>query len=507
MDRLTPEERERRRAKMNYTEKTIDEFLTCDASTSCKDRAYLKFMMWQLTRGYPRTDPAERAIPLKVAPSEVHHGINLFLPADSEASLNEVRKVLSGGKKVIVGSVRMGYGHHRIAYSALTWALELGAEPYLMDILAPDCVESAIVRDMDKWYSKMSRLASNAGGCIDNMWGSLMLKGDINALRLTIMLAERIRPILAGLPTDVPIITSYPMVGNMAVACGFKTVINLIFDNHPQYFVLVPGALNLVQSPSYFDKLLDMGCPAASLRFAGHWVSSDLCKHVAEDCTARINRCGKHLPRRFLVSVGGAGAQLLFLQQFLVGLKPFLRAGRMRMYINCGDHAHMASGLVAKLRELEIEFAEITDNEQVEELCRKEPLSRVDEPMGTRPVTVFRFVSHFVAFRCTDLLCRVADILVTKPSELAFFPVPKLHIRRVGAHEAFSADRASEIGDGTVECRTVQHAVKKSAMLMEDDSPLFLQMNRSIMRAAQVKTYEGSRIACECALGLKISEP
>ena len=31
--------------------------------------------------------------------------------------------------------------------------------------------------------------------------------------------------------------------------------------------------------------------------------------------------------------------------------------------------------------------------------------------------------------------------------------VPKLHIRRVGAHEAHSAVRAQELGDGTVECR------------------------------------------------------
>ena len=31
--------------------------------------------------------------------------------------------------------------------------------------------------------------------------------------------------------------------------------------------------------------------------------------------------------------------------------------------------------------------------------------------------------------------------------------VPKLHIRRVGAHEAHSAVRAQELGDGSVECR------------------------------------------------------
>lgn len=36
----------------------------------------------------------------------------------------------------------------------------------------------------------------------------------------------------------------------------------------------------------------------------------------------------------------------------------------------------------------------------------------------------------------------VADILCCKPSEMAFYPLPKLMIRRVGDHEAHSATRA-----------------------------------------------------------------
>ena len=40
----------------------------------------------------------------------------------------------------------------------------------------------------------------------------------------------------------------------------------------------------------------------------------------------------------------------------------------------------------------------------------------------------------FEAVYCTNLLMRSADVLVTKPSELAFYPVPKLFIRRVGGH-------------------------------------------------------------------------
>jgi len=356
------------------------------------------------------------------------------------------------------------------------------------------------VRNMDKQYSAMSRLASRMGGMFDAIWGSMTLKADMNMLRFMMILGQKIRPILAGLPRDVPIISTHPIIGNMAIACGFKKVINLVFDNYPQYFVIVPGALNLVQTPSYFDKLLDMGCPAAGLKFAGHWVSHDLCDNVIADSEARLQRCAKQeLPRRFLVAIGGAGAQRAFLEELLQGLKDTLKKRTVRLFINCGDHTHIADAVVSCLKKLDLEWDEVTTSEETEELCRNQPLQAISEPAGWKAVTLFRFTSHFAAFRCTDLAIRIADVLVTKPSELAFFPVPKLHIRRVGAHEAFSAVRAGELGDGTVECRTVPHALQKVQQLAEERSPLFKLMNECIITAAKTGVYEGSRVACESA--------
>ena len=66
------------------------------------------------------------------------------------------------------------------------------------------------------------------------MWGKLMKSGDENALRNTNLMAENLRPLLYGLPKDTPIIATHCLVGNAAVACGFKNVINLVIDNYPQ---------------------------------------------------------------------------------------------------------------------------------------------------------------------------------------------------------------------------------------------------------------------------------
>ncbi|CAE8604647.1 unnamed protein product, partial [Polarella glacialis] len=231
-------------------------------------------------------------------------------------------------------------------------------------------------------------------------------------------------------------------------------------------------------------------------------VSSDICLNAAEDCRARIARCNKvELPRRFLIAVGGAGAQKAFLEELVQALAVQLHEKRIRLYLNCGDHKHIADAVVKKLEQVGLEWNEVTTSEGTEELCRNEPLAALAEPANWKAVTVLRFTSHFAAFRCTDLVIRIADVLVTKPSELAFFPIPKLHIRRVGAHEAHSAVRAQELGDGSVECREVPHAVKKFGQFSEPRSPLFTLMNESIIKAVQSKTYEGSRVACEYAFG------
>ena len=227
------------------------------------------------------------------------------------------------------------------------------------------------------------------------------------------------------------VISTHPIVGNMAVACGCTNVINLIFDNYPQpagtempmlvsfvslvlpdrvlrYFVLVPGALNLVQSPSYFDKLLDMGCPAKSLRLAGHWVSSDLCLNAIPDSKARIERSERNLPRRFLIAVGGAGAQSAFLAGLLAGIAPLLRDKRIRIYLNCGDHKHIADAVIAKLRSLELEWDEVTTSEGTVALCQREALDFLQEPenwkerrTASERVGTGRIESDRVRFLCS----------------------------------------------------------------------------------------------------------
>ena len=97
---------------------------------------------------------------------------------------------------------------------------------------------------------------------------------------------------------------------------------------------------------------------------------------------------------------------------------------------------------------------------------------------------------------------RSADVLVTKPSELAFYPVPKLFIKRVGKHEMWGAIHSAEIGDGTLECRDIPHTIQMIDLFMQNDS-ILKDMCDSIVTNKSIGIYDGAYKVVELAMGLK----
>ena len=107
----------------------------------------------------------------------------------------------------------------------------------------------------------------------------------------------------------------------------------------------------------------------------------------------------------------------------------------------------------------------------------------------------------FEAVYCTNLLMRSCDVLVTKPSELAFYPVPKLFIKRVGKHEMWGAIHSAEMGDGTLECRDIPHTVQMLEQFLE--TPLLNEMCESIVANKKMGLYDGAYKVVELAMSLK----
>jgi hypothetical protein len=432
---------------------------------------------------------------------------NASTPAEDSVPLNDLLprlkedgtldKTDTSKKTVIVATIRMGFGHHRLAYSACSWALGQGYTTIFHDLLNIDSEESKLINSIDELYSKFSRLASELGGPAEMLWGQAMKQGDANALRIAALGAAHLQPLLLAYPKDIPIIATHQLVALTAAAAGFTNVYNLVVDNYPQWFLVVPKTINLTQGPVNYQAFLRMGVPAAELKNAGHWCPRELVDNIPDDCARRFMRLSETpvKPRRLLIPVGGAGAQRKFIVEFVAAVADAVKSGKLQLFLNAGDHKHMKSAFVDVLDKCGLDYDTVNTTQGVYDF-QKELLDKNKEPKSA--ITLFCFDEYFPAVATTDILCRVADVLTCKPSELAFYPIPKLHIRRVGDHEADSARRAAEAGDGTMEAREISDALEYLELIYKKE--LLSSMLSAIMTNNQQGMYDGCKNAVKWAV-------
>lgn len=400
-------------------------------------------------------------------------------------------------KTVVVATIRMGFGHHRLAYSACSWALDQGYTTIFHDLINIQSEESKLIGSADTIYSKMSRLSTEVGGPVEYLWGKAMKQGDANGLRIAALEAAHLMPLLLSFPKDIPLITTHQLVALTAAAAGFKNVINLVVDNYPQWFLVVPKTLNLTQGPVNYQSFLRMGVKPNQVQLAGHWCPTGLVKNIDQDCQARIARAKASplKPRRLLIPVGGAGAQKTFIVGLIERIKDLVKQDKLQLLLNAGDHSHMKTAFVEVLTKCGLDYDTVTTTQGVYDF--QEALLKGKEP--NKAITLFAFEEYFPAVATTDLLGRVADVLTCKPSELAFYPLPKLHIRRVGDHEADSARRAAELGDGSLEAREFHDALRFIDLFLTTPD-LLVSMNEQVIQANKIGLYDGCKNAVQWAM-------
>lgn len=436
-------------------------------------------------------------IELGTEPSPYIEGLKLNLPL-KDCKDKTPLKITDPKNSVIVGSIRMGFGHHRIAQSASTWGVGLGIDTYFHDLLSITSHEADLIVGMDGLYSKGSRLAASMGGFVEKAWGKATMSGGENALRNTWLMGEAISALMEPLDKSTPVVCSHSLVGATAVAAGFKNVVNCVIDNYAQWFCVAPGAINITQGPGEYAAMIRMGVPSKELRQGGHWVPKPVVDNLVKDTEARLARAKSGAPRRILIPIGGAGAQKEFVQNLVRGIAKLVKQGKVQLFLNAGDRKPMHKAMASLMDKLQLHYERVTKYDRLKEII-------ADPSSVEAPVVLLTFEEYFPAMCCTDMLVRICDVMAVKPSELAFYPIPKIMIRRVGDHEQWSAVRASEIGDGTAEVRESDDAIKW-VNLFSQGPDLFTVMCNCILNNHSVGVYNGSKIVIETAMKMARGE-
>ncbi len=414
-------------------------------------------------------------------------------------------------KGIIVGNIRMGFGHYRISMAMASCAKSMGYTPYWMDLNSyNDTPCTKIIGASNDLYSLGSRLSKNA------LFNKLVWEPtnyetfrQLSYNSSDQKNAEIMAQVYENVPKEIPVIGTHAWPAQAAVHGGMKYVVNAIPDNWPMALHFSEGSVHTIQCKNAYmgyricnGMMKEKVCnpmPNDDLVYTGHYIDHELVSNIEADCDARIARKKNGQATRYLLTIGGAGAQRELFAEIIKHLMPEMKAGKAVIYLNIGDYNEVWTWLLNEIPELASVATEHMDNwSDTEDFCEK----ALDPAHEINGLHVFWHKNIFEAVYATNLLMRSCDVLVTKPSELAFYPVPKLFIRRVGKHEMWGAIHSAEVGDGTLECRDVPHILQMVDLFQKDDK-LLTEMCESIKVNKSIGLYDGAYKVVELAMGLK----
>lgn len=410
---------------------------------------------------------------------------------------------------IIVGNIRMGFGHYRISMAMASAAQSMGYTPYWLDLNSfPQTTCTKVISAQNDLYSLGSRFSKNA---LFNklVWEPMNYEG-FRALSYNASdqkNAELMVPVYRNIPKEIPVIGTHVWPAQAAIHAGMKHVVNAIPDNWPMALHLSEGSVHTIQCHNSYmgyrvlngmnKKKVCNPMSASDLVYTGHYIDHELVTNIEADCDARVRRMEEGKPMRFLLTIGGAGAQKEIFAAIIRYLMPYIQNKHAALYVNVGDYKNVWEELKQEIPELNSMAVEhFNEWEHTKQFALEALEGTVEGIHG------FYHENIFEAVYCTNLLMRSADVLVTKPSELAFYPIPKLFIKRVGKHEMWGAIHSAEIGDGTLECRDIPHTLQMLSLFLQDAS-LLKDMCENIKRNKTIGIYDGAYKVVELAMGMK----
>ncbi|MBQ5674484.1 MAG: hypothetical protein IIV45_05270 [Lachnospiraceae bacterium] len=416
-------------------------------------------------------------------------------------------------KGIVVGNIRMGFGHYRISMAIASAARAMGYVPYWMDLNSyKETTCTKVISAQNDLYSLGSRLSGKSKLFNKFVWEPMNYEGfrKLSYNAADQKNAELMAAVYKNVPKDMPVVATHVWPAQAAIHAGMKHVVNAIPDNWPMALHFAEGSLHTVQTHYAYqgyricngmqgkDVLKPM--PAEDICYTGHYIDHELVSNIEADCDARMSRKTEGKPMRFLLTIGGAGAQKEIFAAIIKFLIPTIKMKRAALYVNVGDYKNVWDELQKEILELKELSTEHFDE--------WEKTKKFAEDALTADITGIHGFWHkniFEAVYCTNLLMRSCDVLVTKPSELAFYPVPKLFIKRVGGHEQWGAIHSAEIGDGTLECADIPHTLQMLEIFLNEETML-TDMCENIKKNKTAGIYDGAYKVVELAFAKK-NEP
>ena len=139
-------------------------------------------------------------------------------------------------KPLIIGNIRMGFGHYRISMAMASAAKALGYTPLWLDLNSfPETSCTKIISYQNDLYSMGSRLSQKFKLFNKLVWEPLNYEGfkKLSYNAGDQKTAELMTPLFREIPKDTPFIATHVWPSQAAIHAGMTKVVNAIPDNWP----------------------------------------------------------------------------------------------------------------------------------------------------------------------------------------------------------------------------------------------------------------------------------
>ena len=204
---------------------------------------------------------------------------------------------------LIVGNIRMGFGHYRISMAIASAAHSMGYTPYWMDLNSfHDTTCTKVISAQNDLYSLGSRISQKSRLFNKLVWEPVNYEGfrKLSYNACDQKNAELMAPVYKKVPKDIPVVGTHVWPAQAAVHAGMEHVVNAIPDNWPMALHLSEGSIHTIQTHnSYMGYRILNGMdkkkvlnpmPSDSLVYTGHYIDHELVSNIETDCAARICR-------------------------------------------------------------------------------------------------------------------------------------------------------------------------------------------------------------------------
>lgn len=457
------------------------------SATKARERAIIKY-------GSDASFACHYTIDLHPALEEL--GARLLYPVPNAAEPLDYNLL---AKPVIIGHV--GGDSIRAALALSSAARALGRMALWFDMSAYDNTAGAkLIADMHAYNTKNGELAQKSSLFQNLYWEKSHAKKmrSLNQSVINNSVSSAFVPLFLDFNKETPFIAAHSFAAHAALNAGMKYIVNALPGNCPLGAHLCEGTVHTAQTPySYLGYKMLRGMsnnpvlqsiPESELVYTGRYVDHLMIQHLERDCEKRLQRARSRAPLRWLLSFDDFSFNKELLKPVLSKLLELEKEGRTVLCVNYGSHAQLWEQLkeeVAELRRWAVEYP--SDNYLViknfcQELRTKKDISGIH---------AFGSSDEIMNTYTTDALLRGCDVLISRPSSVSLYPVPKLLARRKHREEFWNAMHAGELGEATFECYSVAQILQMIDVL-ERDRDLLELMNKCIQKNNTGSLYSGA---------------